>query len=537
VADWDVVVVGAGTSGAPLAARLADAGRRVLVLEAGADHPTPADFPPVLRDAARMGAAVPGHPANWDLTGVLTEDLTFPVPRGRVVGGSSALNGGYFIRGTPGDFDGWAAAGNDLWSYERVLPAFVRLEADREFGDRPGHGSAGPVPVTRAPGGHPLVEALGAAAAELGFPDEPDKNAGGPPGYGPVPFNVAGGVRVNTAMAYLSPRRGSPRLTVRGGVHVRRVVVEGGRAVGVETADGTVRAAEVVLSAGAVGSPQLLLLSGIGPADELLALGIEVVADVPGVGAGCTDHPDVYVTYRPARRLPMPHDMAPLHSVLNTTADGSAASGDLEVLPWLKPFSRVMVARTSSGVADVLRRPRATLRALRGASLHRLLDTARRRDDLFLGVALQREDSRGRLRLASADPGVQPRIEYRYLTEESDRRRLRQGVRLAAELLRTTAMAPLVAERTGLPADVLADDRELDRWVRRHLATAVHLAGTARMGPDSDPGAVVDQHLRVRGLDGLRVVDTSVMPQVTSRGPAATAVMIGERAAELVTGP
>jgi choline dehydrogenase-like flavoprotein len=311
-------------------------------------------------------------------------------------------------------------------------------------------------------------------------------------------------------------------------VHVHRVVVEAGRAVGVETADGVVRAGEVVLAAGAVGSPQLLLLSGIGPADDLRALGVDVVADVPGVGADYTDHPDVYVTWRPAHRLPMPRDLHPLSGVLNTP-------DDIEVLPWLKPFSRVMVPRTSAGVVRVLRRPWATLRALRGASPHRLLETARRRDDLFLGVGLQREDSRGRLTLTSTDPRVQPRLEYRYLSAESDRRRMRQGVRLAAELLRTAAMAPLVAERTGLPDDVLACDRELDRWIRRSLATAVHLAGTARMGPDSDPGAVVDQRLRVRGVEGLRVVDTSVMPTVTSRGPAATAVAIGERAAELVT--
>jgi choline dehydrogenase len=527
--EWDVVVVGAGTSGAPLAARLADAGRRVLVLEAGADHAAPADFPADLRDAARMAAAVPGHPANWDLTGVLTEEVTFPVPRGRVVGGSSALNGGYFVRGTRSDLDGWAAAGNHLWSYDAVLPAFVRLEADREYGDRPGHGADGPVPVRRPRDGHPLADALGAAAAELGAPGEPDKNGDGPPGWGPVPLNVACGVRVNTAMAYLSPRRGHAGLTVRGGVHVRRVVVEAGRAVGVETAEGVVRAGEVVLAAGAVGSPQLLLLSGIGPADDLRALGVDVVADVPGVGAECTDHPDVYVTWRPARRLPMPRDLHPLHGVLNTR-------DDIEVLPWLKPFSRVMVPRTSTGIARTLCRPRATLRALRGASLHRLAEIARRRDDLFLGVVLQREDSRGRVTLTSTDPHVQPRLEYRYLSTDSDRRRMREGVRLAAELLRTAAMAPLVAERTGLPDDVVACDRELDRWIRRSLATAVHLAGTARMGPDTDPGAVVDQHLRVRGVEGLRVVDTSVMPTVTSRGPAATAVAIGERAAELMVG-
>jgi choline dehydrogenase len=537
---WDVVVVGAGSSGCALAARLVDAGRRVLVLEAGADHPRPADFPVSLRDAATLGAAIPGHPATWTYAAQLAEDVSYPVVRGRVVGGSSAVNGTYFVRGTPADFDGWAAAGNDLWSAAAVLPAFRRSETDTDFGDGPGHGADGPMPVTRLRLDHPVTDAFAAACDALGFPAEPDKNGGGTPGHGPIPLNVRNGVRVNTAMAYLSPRRGSGLLTVRGDTPVSRVVVEGGRAVGVQTPDGVVRADEVVLAAGAVASPHLLMLSGIGPAAQLRAAGVPVLVDAPGVGADFSDHPDLYVTWQPSRRLPMPRGLLPLATALNTAAEGSGATADLEVMPWLKPFRKVLLDRSQgpalAGVGAALRRSAGTLRALRGASLYRVLDQARRRDDLYLAVALQQEASRGRLTLTSADPLVQPRLEHRYLTEESDRRRLREGVRLAAELLRTAAFAPLVAERTGLPEEVLTDDRELDRWTRRHLATAIHLAGTARMGPDSDPGAVVDQYLRVRGVDALRVVDTSVMPQVTSRGPAATAVMIGERAAELMTG-
>jgi predicted dehydrogenase (TIGR03970 family) len=455
----------------------------VLLLEAGAE-PT-AD----LLDAGTLAAA-PGHPAAWNVTAVLTDGRSVHVPRGRVVGGSSAINGGYFVRGTPEDFAGWAAAGNDLWSYEAVLPAFRRLEDDRDYGSRPGHGTGGPVPVQRPAPGSPLVEAFAAAVDALGFPAEPDKNAGGEPGWGPIPLTVVGGERISAAAAYLGRRPGP---AVRSGVRVRRVVVERGRAVGVETDDGVVRADEVVLSAGAVGSPHLLLLSGIGPADRLRAAGIEVVADVPGVGAEVTDHPDVYLPWTPSRPLPVPPGTPLLHSALNT--------GDLELQPWLKPLAAVGTG-----------------------------------DDLVLRVALQREDSRGRLVLDPADPTALPRIEQRYLTEEADRRRLRDGVRLAVELLASPEVAPLVARRGGPPDDVLADDAALDRWLRRSIGTAVHLAGSARMGPDGHAGAVVDQRLRVRGVEGLRVVDTSVLPCTPSRGPAATAVMLGERAAELMLG-
>ena len=504
---WDVVVVGAGSAGCALAARLADAGRRVLVLEAGADHAQPGDFPAVLRDASTLRSVAPGSPATWTHTAQLTAEVSAPVVRGRGAGGCSAVNGGYFVRATAADLDGWAADGNDLWSAAAVLPAFRRSESDQDLPGDPAHGATGPVPVARVRAAHPVSDAFAGACAELGFPAEPDKNADGEPGHGPLPMNVADGVRVNAAMAYLSPRRGAAGLTVRGDTLVTRVLVRSGRAVGVQTPAGPVHADEVVLAAGAVASPHLLMLSGIGPAAQLRAAGVEVLVDAPGVGADLTDHPVVYLTWQPSRPLPAPPGLLPLATVLNARSAGSTGSGDLEVLPWLKPFSQVFGHPAPPG-----------------------------REDLALGVALMQEDSRGRLTLVSADPLVQPRVEQGYLTAPSDVRRLREAVRLTAELLRTASFAPLVAARTGLPDDVLADDRELDRWVRAHLTTAVHLAGSARMGPDGDPGAVVDQHLRVRGVTGLRVVDTAVLPRAPSRGPAATAVMVGERAAELMTG-
>jgi predicted dehydrogenase (TIGR03970 family) len=499
-AEADVVVVGAGTSGCALAARLAEAGRSVLLLEAG-----PAVQSPETRDATTMRAAVPGSPAAVEVSAELTPAVTRSVVRGRGVGGSSAVNGCYFIRATPADCDGW---GVPEWSWEAVLPAFRRLETDREFGGSPLHGSDGPVPVTRPAPGYEPAAAFAAAAAALGVPAEPDKNGAGAPGCGPLPSNAVDGVRFSAATAYL---RGRPGLTVRGGVRVRQVLVERGRAVGVRTDGGEVRAAEVVLAAGAVGSPELLLRSGIGPADALRALGLPVAADLPGVGEGLSDHPMVQVPWRAVPGFPAPPGLA-LEQVLHAAPDG--APGGIEVLPWFRSFAALL---PPWGDAP--------------------------RDDgvLNLGVSLLRADSRGRLTLRSADPGAPPRLAYGYLDPAADRAGMRAAVRFAAELLRTPPLAALGSPGDLPPGDelspaVLADDAALDAWVGRHLGTAVHLSGSARMGPDGDPGAVVDGRLRVRGVAGLRVVDTSVLPRVPSRGTSATAVMVGERAAELLLG-
>lgn len=534
----DVLVVGAGGSGAPLAARLSeDPARRVLLLEAGPAPRRRRDFPPELLDASTVQGAMPGYRHNWSYLGRLTPELPYTVARGRILGGSTALNGAYFVRATPDDFARWADAGGPEWSYDAVLPALRRLEHDLDFGADPRHGDAGPMPVVRSALTDRLAAAFRAAARELGHPDEPDKNVPGPPGVGPVPSNLRRGMRWNTALAYLLPVLERPNLEVRGDTRVVRVLLDGGRATGVELAGGERLAArEVVLAAGAIATPQLLLLSGIGPRADLERLGIRVVADLP-VGAAFSDHPDIAVGWQPRLPVAGPAGRAAFPASLNLASSPAHPSGDLEILLSVQSLGYLLTGSAhplASGVRAALRHPVRTGRALLGVSARRAAAQLARRDDLQLIVALQQPESRGTIRLASADPDAAPLIEYRYLESAADRARMRAGLRTAVRLLRSAAFALLVRRLTELDDDVLGDDDRLDAWARAHLGTAIHLCGSAPMGAAGAPGAVVDGRGRVHGVPGLRVADTSILPTVPSRGPAATAVLIGERIAEFI---
>ena len=520
---YDVVIVGGGAAGSVLASRLAaDRRTSVLVLEAGPDYPDPAHIPDDVRFGHTRFAEAPDSKHNWALRGTITEEQgQIHVAQGKVIGGGSSINGQAMQRGFPEDFDSWSALGNDEWSYDKVLPYFRKSERDLDVQDNYCHGSDGPMPVRRRQTGPTpaLQQAFHAACVRAGFGTTPDKNGQHPAGLGISPSNNIDGVRMSTAMTHLNPVRHYLNLTVRGGVFVRKIVIEDGKVAGVEAESGgtmfRIDAGQVVLSAGAIRSPHLLMLSGIGPEDHLRAFGIPVIRHLPGVGQNLMNHLSAQMTFKIRDGVSLETHRDAAHFCLHYTADGSDTVNDM-----LLRSSPVVDERQEKGAGVRTKYLTGDVPADRAARI-----------SCTLGLP----DGSGYVRLASADPGVQPEFNYCYLRHPNDIRRVRDGVRFAARLLESDAFQEVAEYRIQPTDDILANDNALDLWIRQTVGTARHVSGTCKMGPDSDPMAVVDQYCRVKGIEGLSIADASVMPRIPRSGGAhATVIMIGERVVDWV---
>lgn len=514
---YDVIIVGGGSAGCALAARFAEnPAKSVLLLEAGPDYPDFEYLPDAIKNGWDNSTSKVDSPFNWSYQGFGSARRTQPmeIARGKLIGGSGSVNGQVFLRGLPEDYDGWAAQSNDEWSFLNVLPFFRKLETDLDIRDD-FHGTDGPIPVRRVARDEclPINEAFYKSVLATGFPLDPDMNRPDGTGIGPFPMNNPNNVRTSAALAYLNPNRHRLNLTVKANVLAHRVVFDGKRAGGLEVESGgetfTVEAEEVVLCAGGIASPQLLMLSGIGPADRLRDLGIPVVKDLPGVGQNLRDHPLITLDLVPKEGVVLAGRIPQTPAGLRYTAEGSATRNDMLV-------SLGSMAQEDEGDP------------VRGSGVYGSTG-------MYIHIFLNAAKSAGELNLTSADPAARPRLDFRYLEDEWDVQRLREAIRMSVKLLEHEAFGPLIKELVAPSRDVIESDEALSNWIHQNIATAFHSCGTCKMGPESDPMAVVDQYCRVRGTDNLRVVDLSIAPNVVRANTNATAIMIAERAAGWIT--
>ena len=522
----DYVIVGAGSAGCAMAYRLGEAGHSVIVIEHGGS-----DAGPFIQMPGALSYPMNMPRYDWGFSSEPEPQLNnrrMAVPRGKVVGGSSSVNGMVYVRGHAKDYDHWAESGAAGWGYADVLPYFQRMEHWHGKGESDWRGTQGPLHVQQARQWNPLFHAFVAAGREAGYPVTEDYNGHQQEGFGAFDMTVWQGRRWSAANAYLKPAMAKWDVTLVNGL-AKRVVFEGGRAVGIEIArraDETIRATrEVILAASSINTPKLLMLSGIGPGAHLRDHGIEVRADRPGVGQNLQDHLEVYMQYASKKPITLYRywnllGKAWVGAQWLFTRTGHGASNQFESCAFIRSQAGVEYPDIQLHFLPIAVRYDGKAAAEgHGFQAH---------------VGPMRSKSRGAVTLASADPAAPPRITFNYMSHDEDWQDWRRAVRLTREIFRQPAMEEFVKHEIQPGGG--HTDGEIDAFVREHAESAYHPCGTARMGAADDPNAVVDPECRVIGVEGLRVADSSIFPRITNGNTNAPSILVGEKAADHVLG-
>lgn len=526
---FDFIVSGAGSAGCAVAGRLSESGKySVLILEAG-----PRDTNPWIHTPLGFTKVFTDPKVNWKFQTEPVESLNNRIlyqPRGKVLGGSSSINGTVYMRGHPSDYDEWRQRGLDGWGWESVLPFFKQAE-DNERGEDKLHGVGGPLRVSDIPEAWDLPSAMVAAAIEAGIPANPDFNGPKQEGTGFYQFTATKSRRWSSAKAYLTPAKNRKNLHIETSAHARRIIIENGRATGVEfqTPDGikTVKARkEIIISGGAFGSPQLLQLSGIGPAKLLMEMNIEVNQDLPGVGSHLLDHFNTYLSFRCAKPVTM--------NVLALSLPRRLIAGAQYAIFQKGPLTNTGISAGAFIKSDTrLERPDLQINMFNWSALERTANNVVPHPFsafTFSPVHL-RPDCEGSVTIKSPDPFMPPSIRYEFLRTEYDKQAILHGMRLCRDIAKQPALNPFMVEEV-LPGPTVISDEDLIADVRARAVANYHPVGTCRMGSKLD--SATDARLRVHGIRDLRVADASIMPTIVAGNTNAPSIMIGEKAASMI---